>query len=355
MIAQFGTSLPATGDNTLSKLSRLIAALGQNQDSHPGGWRMATDFRRKEALSDLTDRIVDSYRDLDGIHHLGHCPLPSRTESVSILCELKEVLYPGYRHRQQLHLGNVTYFVGDLVDGLHDKLTRQIARALRHEDDPEMDAPCGEQMRDYEAEGQDRAIAFLEYIPELRDILASDVQAAYDGDPAAQNKDEVIFCYPGLEAITNHRIAHKLHDLDVPLIPRIMSEHSHAETGIDIHPGATIGRSFFIDHGTGVVVGGTCVIEDNVKLYQGVTLGALSFPKDENGRLVRGTKRHPTIERGTVVYANATILGGDTVVGANSVIGASVWLMKSVPPNTVVTLENPNLRFRDKPASAAAS
>lgn len=315
---------------------------------------MATDFRRKEALSELTDRIVDSYRDLDGIHHLGHCPAPSRSESIAILEDLKEVLFPGYRHRQKLHLGNVTYFVGDLIDGLHDKLTRQIARALRHDDNPEMDEPCEQMMRDYEAEGQLRAIALLEYIPDLRQMLAYDVQAAFDGDPAAANTDEVVFCYPGLEAITTHRIAHKLHQLEVPLIPRIMSEYSHLQTGIDIHPGATIGKSFFIDHGTGVVIGGTCVIEEHVKLYQGVTLGALSFPKDDDGRLVRGTKRHPTIEKGVVIYANATVLGGDTVVGANSVIGASVSLMKSIPPNTVVTLEKPNLRFRDN-ASAAAS
>lgn len=315
---------------------------------------MATDFRRKEALSELTDRIVDSYRDLDGIHHLGHCPLPSRLEIVAILDDLKEVLFPGYRQRQKLHLGNVTYFVGDLVDGLHDKLTRQIARSLRHDDDPEAAEACDQTMRDYEADGQSRAIEFLEYLPELRDILADDVQAAYDGDPAAANTDEVVFCYPGLEAITTHRIAHKLEQLEVPLIPRIMSEYSHVQTGIDIHPGAQIGRSFFIDHGTGVVIGGTCVIEQSVKLYQGVTLGALSFPKDENGRLVRGTKRHPTIEKGVVVYANATILGGDTIVGANSVIGASVSLMKSVPPNTVVTLEKPNLRFRDNAAAAAS-
>ena len=315
---------------------------------------MATDFRRKEQLTELTDRVVDSYRDLEGIHHLGHCPLPSPTEIVAILEDLKELIFPGYRRRQNLHLGNVTYFVGELIDGLHDRLIAQIARAIRHEDDPEAESTCETRMRDYELEAQSRAIEFLEYLPELRELLASDVQAAFDGDPAACGTDEIVFCYPGLEAITAHRIAHRLHRMGVPLIPRIIAEHSHRLTGVDLHPGASIGRSFFIDHGTGVVVGETCEIADHVKLYQGVTLGALSFPKDAEGNLVRGAKRHPTIETGVVIYANATVLGGDTTVGANSVIGASVSLMKSVPANTVVTIEKPQLRFRENPLAAAS-
>ncbi|MEZ6067987.1 MAG: serine O-acetyltransferase EpsC [Planctomycetaceae bacterium] len=187
----------------------------------------------------------------------------------------------------------------------------------------------------------------LESLPEIRRMLAHDVQAAFDGDPASIGPDEIIFCYPGLEAITVHRIAHQLYQQQVPLIPRIMSEWSHGQTGIDIHPGARIGPSFFIDHGTGVVIGETTEIEANVKVYQGVTLGALSFPKDGEGNLVRGTKRHPTIEEGVVIYANATVLGGDTIVGHHSVIGASVSLTKSIPPNTVVTIDKPSLRFRE--------
>ncbi|HAH46912.1 MAG TPA: serine acetyltransferase, partial [Planctomycetaceae bacterium] len=159
--------------------------------------------------------------------------------------------------------------------------------------------------------------------------------------------DEIIFCYPGLEAITIYRIAHELYKLDVPIIPRMLSEWAHAQTGIDIHPGAIIGHSFFIDHGTGVVIGETCEIAENVKVYQGVTLGALSFPKDSEGRIIREQKRHPTIEKGVVIYANATILGGDTVIGQDAVIGASVSLMKSVLPNTIVTIEKPSLRFRE--------
>jgi serine O-acetyltransferase len=309
---------------------------------------MATDFRKKESLSELTDRIVDSYTEIGTINHLGHCPLPSAQEVVEILQDIKEVLYPGYRRRQNLHLGNVSYYVGDLIDSLHDRLTQQIARALRWAADMRGEETCVEKRKvDFEAVGQEHAIRFLESLPDIRRLLASDVQAAYDGDPAAIGPDEIIFCYPGLEAITVHRLAHQLYRQQVPLIPRIMSEWSHSQTGIDIHPGATIGPSFFIDHGTGVVIGETTEIAAHVKIYQGVTLGALSFDKDGEGNLVRGTKRHPTIEEGVVIYANATILGGDTVVGHHSVIGASVSLTKSVPPNTVVTIEKPSLRFRE--------
>jgi len=237
--------------------------------------------------------------------------------------------------------------VGDLIDGLHDKLTTQIGRALRHDARVNQGIkPCDEAEEDYEAKGQALAIAFLDRIPELRRILARDVQAAYDGDPACKNLDEVIFCYPGLEAVTVYRLAHQLHQIGVPFIPRMMTEWAHSRTGIDIHPGATIGDHFFIDHGTGVVIGETTEIGNHVKLYQGVTLGALSFDTDEAGNLVRGKKRHPTVEDRVVIYANATVLGGDTVLGHDSVIGSSVWLTKSVAPHTSVTLDTPSLRMR---------
>ncbi|MCA9053118.1 MAG: serine acetyltransferase [Planctomycetaceae bacterium] len=309
---------------------------------------MATDFRLKEQLSTLTDQIVDSYQEIGTANHLGHCPLPSSTVVGEILSDLKEILYPGYRRRQNLHMGNVSYYIGDLVDSLHDRLTQQIARALRWEADLRGEPTCTHKRKiDFEGVGQEHTIQFLESIPGIRHLLATDVQAAYDGDPAAIGPDEIIFCYPGLEAITVHRLAHQLYRQQVPLIPRIMAEWSHSRTGIDIHPGATIGPSFFIDHGTGVVIGETTDIASDVKVYQGVTLGALSFPKDTDGNLVRGTKRHPTIESGVVIYANATVLGGDTVVGRNSVIGASVSLTKSIPPNTVVTIEKPSLKFRE--------
>ncbi|HEY6562989.1 MAG TPA: serine acetyltransferase, partial [Pirellulaceae bacterium] len=183
-------------------------------------------------------------------------------------------------------------------------------------------------------------------LPRLREILATDVQAAYDGDPACHSQDEVILCYPGLEAVTVFRLAHELQLLGIPFIPRMMTEWAHRRTGIDIHPGATIGEHFFIDHGTGVVVGETCEIGRHVKLYQGVTLGALSFDTDGDGNLVRGTKRHPTVEDRVVIYANATILGGGTLIGHDSIIGSNVWLTKSVEPFTTVTIEKPSLRMR---------
>jgi serine O-acetyltransferase len=248
-------------------------------------------------------------------------------------------MYPGYWRRQNLHIGNVEYHVGDVIDSLHDRLTQQIARALRHECGP--DAP-----EDFEALAQQKTVELLRALPDVRLLLEQDVQAAFEGDPAARSYQEVVFCYPGLEAVTIYRLAHQLLLLGVPLIPRIMTEHAHSKTGIDIHPGARIGPGFFIDHGTGVVIGETCDIGRGVKLYQGVTLGALSFPRDSSGNIIRGMKRHPTLEDDVVVYANATILGGDTVIGHHAVVGSSVWLTQSVAPYTVVSLEKPSLRIK---------
>lgn len=302
---------------------------------------MATDIRLKETLPSITDRLVATYAECTRIHHLDHEPLPSRESIIRILDDLREVIFPGFGRRQNLHMSNVEYHVGDLLVNLHDLLTEQISRALRHES-PEGSRP----LEEFERLGQQKTVEFLDQIPELRRVLADDVQAAYDGDPASTGPTEIVFCYPGVEAIAVYRIAHVLHGLGIPLIPRIMTEHAHSKTGIDIHPGARIGHSFFIDHGTGVVVGETCDIGDNVKLYQGVTLGALSFPKDSEGKIIRGKKRHPTLEDDVVIYANATILGGDTVIGHHSVVGSSVWLTSSVAPYTMVTMEKPNLRFR---------
>ncbi len=307
---------------------------------------MASDFRLKEQLPALTEEIVATYTPDDAINHLGHCQLPSYTAVTEILLDLKDILYPGYRRKVGLHSGNIRYHVGGLIDSLHDQLTTQIARALRHEDRVERNHSDCESDIDFEAKGQAMAIELLKRIPDLRRTLATDVQAAFDGDPACRTTDEVVFCYPGFEAVTVYRIAHELVKFDVPFIPRMMTEWAHKQTGIDIHPGAKIGEYFFIDHGTGVVIGETCEIGERVKLYQGVTLGALSFKTDENGALIRGHKRHPTIEDRVVVYANATILGGRTVIGHDSVIGSSVWITKSVSPNTTVVLEKPQLRVR---------
>ncbi|MAT72828.1 MAG: serine acetyltransferase [Planctomycetaceae bacterium] len=306
---------------------------------------MATDFRLKDQLPSITERMVETYRRLGKINHLDHCPLPNYDEVIAATCDLIELMYPGYRRREGLHFGNVGYFVGELVDRLHDTLTRQIGRALRHEAGATSD--CDEQ-QDYEALGQAKTLQFLDTLPELRAHLATDVQASYDGDPACRTTDEVIFCYPGLFAVTVYRLANLLFRLEIPFIPRMMTEWAHSRTGIDIHPGATIGDYFFIDHGTGVVIGETCEIGEHVKIYQGVTLGALSFPTDGDGNLVRGQKRHPTLEDNVVIYANATVLGGRTVIGRDSVIGSSVWLTHSVKPATTVVLEKPQLRMHSE-------
>jgi len=301
---------------------------------------MAADLRVKEGLPEITEALVASYTECSRINHLGHEALPSREAVVEILAALYEIIYPGFGKRQHLHIGNVEYYIGSLVDDLHDKLTEQIARALRHD-------MCEEAPHvDFEALAQRKTIEFLKRIPTIREVLDIDVAAAYRGDPAARSHHEIIFCYPGLEAITIFRLAHELLRLGVPYVPRMMTEFAHSKTGIDIHPGANIGEGFFIDHGTGVVIGETCDIGTNVKLYQGVTLGALSFQKDADGELVRGTKRHPTLEDDVIVYANATILGGNTVVGTRSVIGSNVWLTQSVAPETVVILEKPALRVK---------
>lgn len=308
---------------------------------------MATDFRLKEALPEITEAIVASCAECSRTSHLGHKPLPSREAVTDILEDFLDILYPGIWRRQNLHLGNVEYHVGDIIDRLHDKLILQVSRAMRHEIDclPPEQKPALDGV-DLEAVAQQKVLELLRKLPDVRQLLETDVQAAYEGDPAAKSYHEIIFCYPGLEAVSIYRIAHELLLLGVPLVPRMMTEYAHAKTGIDIHPGARIGPGFFIDHGTGVVIGETCDIGRNVKLYQGVTLGALSFPRDSSGNIIRGMKRHPTLEDEVVVYANATILGGDTTVGHHAVIGSNVWITQSVAARTVVTLEKPMLRFR---------
>jgi serine O-acetyltransferase len=303
---------------------------------------MATDLRLKETeLQAVTDQLVESYTVCGRLHHLGHEPLPSLDAVADVLADLHEIIFPGYGRRQNLHVGNIAYYVGNLIDALHDKLTVQITRALKHDrcrDDANYDC---------EAEAQQMAVALLQRLPAVRNTLEEDVEAAYRGDPAAKSHHEIIFCYPGLEAIATYRIAHELYRMKVPYIARMMTEFAHSKTGIDIHPGATIGPGFFIDHGTGVVIGETTDNGRNVKLYQGVTLGALSFDRDDGGQLVHGSyKRHPTLRDDVVVYANATILGGLTVIGEGAVIGSNVWLTKSVEPYAVVVLDNPQHKVK---------
>ena len=293
-----------------------------------------------DKILQATSALLESY--MTGgvkIHHLDRRPLPAHAEVIRVLATLHELLFPGYIGAQGLTGTALRLHVESRMAWLYEALTEQISRAINH----------GKKIEDA-CDVTDRAAAdcaaeFLARLPEVRATLATDVQAAYDGDPAAGCFDEIIFSYPGLYAITTYRLAHELHRLRVPLMPRIMTEHAHHRTGIDIHPGTQIGARFFIDHGTGVVIGGTAQIGTNVKLYQGVTLGAFSFDKDGKGELVRNTKRHPTIEDDVVIYAGATILGGDTVIGRGSIIGGNVWLTHSIPPGTHVRQESPNLRI----------
>jgi serine O-acetyltransferase len=307
---------------------------------------MTEDFVIGPKLGQLVERVVASYHADARTQHIDRVYLPSRSEIIQLVRELLELLYPGFLGRQRLTRHNVAFHVGDLLPRIGEAAFRQIQMCLCYVDELARPGRLNERPADKRA--REVTLAFLEGIPAIREKLAGDVQAAYDGDPAALNLDEVILAYPGLLAISVQRLAHTLYDLDVPLMPRIMSEWAHAQTGIDIHPGARIGRNFFIDHGTGVVIGETTDIGDNVKIYQGVTLGALSFPKDERGRVIRKAKRHPTVNDNVTLYANAILLGGDTVIGENSVIGGSVFVTSSVPPNSVVTFKPPELRLKTK-------
>ncbi|MBM4037297.1 MAG: serine acetyltransferase [Planctomycetes bacterium] len=303
---------------------------------------MREELRRLGELPAITSAILKTYTEQAGINHIGVVPLPSKAEAIRLLDLLFELLYPGYFGEQGLDESNVSYIVGHKVNELYDLLTEQIYRAIKHE--------CrrlGSVCTHCKVRSEDVAVDFLRSLPALRELLAEGVQAAYDGDPAAKSTGEVIFSYPATVAITTYRLARQLLGLGVPLLPRILSEHAHSATGIDIHPGAEIGRRFFIDHGTGVVIGETTEIGDDCKLYQGVTLGAMSFPKDACGQLVRGQKRHPTLEDRVTVYAGATILGGDTVIGHDSVIGGNVWLTESVPPHSKVVIESPKLVYQN--------
>ena len=281
-------------------------------------------------IENLVEKILQTYRGDLGINFIDASNLPVRGKILEILELLFEVLFPGYTGKKIVTKSNVNFIVGDILCQLYSELSEQVERAYRY------------QCRIGHCEGCDcRTMAenvtkyLLTQLPTIRQMLKGDVGAAFDGDPAAKSYEEIVISYPCIIAIATYRIAHELYLKQVPLIPRIMSECAHARTGIDIHPGAIIGRNFFIDHGTGVVIGETSVIGDNVKLYQGVTLGALSFRKDQRGRIIKSGKRHPTIEDNVIIYAEATILG-DVVIGKGSVIGGNVWVKESVPPGVTV-------------------
>jgi serine O-acetyltransferase len=294
---------------------------------------------RERALAEAVRGILESYRSHGNINHLEATALPSRTRVTQLLDELMHLVFPGYFGEENLDEVISSYVVGARCARLSRDLSAVIYRAFRVQD-----AECNsEQRRDMRERADEIALGLLAALPAVRDVLVTDVHAALLGDPAAGSAEEIILSYPGVQAIVSHRIAHELYKMSVPMLPRMMSEATHSRTGIDIHPGATIGASFFIDHGTGLVMGETTQIGARVKLYQGVTLGALSVRgRDE----ARGKKRHPTIEDDVTIYSGATILGGETVIGSGSTIGGNVWLTHSVAPGTTVILDTPSLLFK---------
>lgn len=296
----------------------------------------------REEIPDVVNQLILTCDRDDCFDHVGPEPIPSKDAILDLIERAKRTLYPGYFTPCALDEVNLRYYLGQEATGFFEVLAEQIALSIRHE--------ClrhGHPCTQCEERGQQEAIRFLREMPKLRIMLSMDVRAAYEGDPAAKGYDEIIFSYPGLFAITVYRIAHQLHEQGIPLIPRIMTESAHNVTGIDIHPSAHIGESFFIDHGTGIVIGETSRIGDRVRLYQGVTLGALSLPAGSMDGL-RHQKRHPTVQDDVIIYANATILGGETVIGARSVIGGNVWITQSVPPDTEVFLRKPELILKEK-------
>ncbi|OEU46939.1 MAG: serine acetyltransferase [Desulfobacterales bacterium S7086C20] len=302
------------------------------------GFKTRTDFR--EQLPRIIDDIVESCHDEACFKHIHAELIPSRKAVIEIVKRLRELLFPGYFSKENIDYTNLKYQMGQSVDALSQIVSQQITHSLRHEC-LRYDQPCIECV----GLGYEEALRFLGAIPEMRKVLGTDVRAAYDGDPAAKSYDEIVFSYPGIFAIMVYRIAHQLFVRKIPLLPRIMTEYAHSITGIDIHPGAQIGESFFIDHGTGIVIGETAVIGKNVRLYQGVTLGALSLSQKAVENL-REKKRHPTVEDDVIIYAGATILGEKAVIGARSVIGGNVWITEPVPPGTKVFLEAPRLIFK---------
>jgi serine O-acetyltransferase len=301
------------------------------------------------ARDKLTGEMLGSYLGDERARRISRRYLPSREAIVEILESVLDLMYPGYFGRQDLNADNLGEHLTHMVAALVPKLEREMEHCLCYGREREAASP---EFGECAPRAHELAEIFLRRLPEIRGLLIRDVQAAFDGDPAALNLDEIILAYPGVLAVSVYRIAHALYDLGVPMMARIMTEWAHSKTGCDIHPGASIGAAFFIDHATGVVIGETTHIGDGVKIYQGVTLGALSLPRDASGHLIRGKKRHPTVESGSTLYANATVLGGQTVVGADSVIGGSVFLTRSVPPRSRVSLKEPELRVMTRDGAA---
>jgi serine O-acetyltransferase len=314
---------------------KMIETLLKNHDQNEEGWV-------ENGLPNLVDKMVTNYHTFGGMDHLEGRDLPSKKVVIEVLEDLFTVLFPGYFGDSEITKVNIKYQLGTKIASIYSRLTVEVEKSLKYI--CRKISECPQDVCKKRAEVVVKEL--LEELPEIRAKLSGDVEAAYNGDPAAVSTDEVILSYPCILAITTYRIAHELQTRCVPLIPRIMSEHIHSLTGIDIHPGAKIGKNFFIDHGTGVVIGETAIIGDNVKIYQGVTLGALSFPKDEKGNIIKGRKRHPTIGNNVVIYSGATLLGGETVIGDNVVIGGNTWITNSVEAGTKITRDIEDLKYK---------
>ncbi len=298
----------------------------------------------EQDLTAIAEDIVQTYETDGGINRIDGVNLPATEPVVDILDDMMQILFPGYFGQRVPARSNILFFVQSGIDSLFLRLLDEFKRACQY----------AQSIGKYDGEitkttCEEKALNLIQCIPPIRGILKSDIRAGYEGDPASRSMEEIISCYPFVYAIAAHRIAHEIYRMEIPLIPRIMSEWAHRRTSIDIHPGATIGHSFFIDHGTGVVIGETAEIGDNVKIYQGVTLGALSFRKNADGTIKKGGKRHPTIEDDVIIYSGATILGGKTVIGRESIIGANTWITSSVPPQTRVTFQE-NQMYKSKKA-----
>lgn len=292
----------------------------------------------KDQIVSIADRLSNNYKEQGLFEVRVDQHLPKREEIIEILNEIRRIIFPGYFGTENTAYVSFNSFAGNTLAGIYEKLYKQIFVALSYH-------ISDKNVIDAEKSAQELTLNFLEQIPIIQELILKDVEAELEGDPAANSREEIIFSYPGIYAIFVYRVAHELYRLQVPFIPRIMTEHAHGKTGIDINPGATIGEYFFIDHGTGIVIGETTVIGKHVKLYQGVTLGALSLSQ---GQALSGVKRHPTIEDNVVIYANATILGGETVVGENSVVAGNSFVTESIPPNTKVSAHIPELMLKSR-------
>ena len=296
-----------------------------------------------ELLDESVPELLRSYQSVGGLNNRDADNLPSK-RAVGQICEnLLQLLFPGFHDDDAVHYGSIEELTSARLAGVIKGLTDQVRKSVR------IGNP-------HKPTGRTPPIIrkFCQALPQVRALLRTDIEAAFDGDPATLHREEVILSYPAIEAIAIQRLAHRLYHYGAPVVPRMMTEWAHWRTGIDIHPGASIGSHFFIDHGTGVVIGETCNLGNHVKLYHGVTLGARSFVKDETGHIVKGGKRHPDVEDNVTIYPNSTVLGGETVIGANSTIGANVFLMHSVPANSLVVYEEKQLPIRDKTARRKA-